>query len=361
MGEQPQETPQPTRIFISYAPVRADEELRQRLESHLRLMERQGLIALWSSGRVGPGEKWSANTSAKLDAAQVILLLVSADYVASDPHWREMERAIARHEVGEARVIPVLLSPCDWRAAPLGRLEPLPRDGRPITLWDNPDEAWADVVRDVRQVLFDATAAPLSARPAKEPGRREQGVAIAAAIGVSVALVVPLGAILTEFNAPSAELMISAQPAPGGVASVDSSATLVVDSAANSSTSSSARAPSVSARAHAVPRAPRTDPVGQAFSHRGIVFSDRPVPNLKVLLVGTRCTVTTDDTGLFDFARCDPAEVSRLVNPSVYIRFPRSNRTCIVRLLQPPLVSRIDVTKEGCVQEGVFSAPLRDF
>ncbi|WP_437723130.1 toll/interleukin-1 receptor domain-containing protein [Sorangium sp. So ce861] len=138
-------------VFISYAP--ADKALYARLEVHLQLLVRQGAIDPWHQGRVGPGEEWTAATTAQLGAARVILLLVSADYLATDPHWREMERALARHAAGEARVVPVILGPCDWHSAPFGTLRPLPEGGRPVTTWPNPEEAWADVVQGVRAAL----------------------------------------------------------------------------------------------------------------------------------------------------------------------------------------------------------------
>lgn len=142
------DTTTPLNVFVSFSP--SDEVLRKRLEVHLSLMVRQGLINPWHEGRVEVGKEWAVETTNQLDSAQVILLLVSADYLAGPSHWREMDRALKRHSTGEARVVPIILSPCDWETAPFGDLRPTPSNRRPITTWSNPEEAWADVARDIR-------------------------------------------------------------------------------------------------------------------------------------------------------------------------------------------------------------------
>ena len=122
------------RVFYSYAD--ADKTLCQRLEDHLTALRRSGAIADWYSGKVGAGGDWEQETEAQLHAADVILLLVSADFL----RWKdaEMDRAIARHKAGEARVIPVLVRPCDWAVAGLSGLSPLPDDGVAVTSTKRP-------------------------------------------------------------------------------------------------------------------------------------------------------------------------------------------------------------------------------
>src|SRR5262249_15647431 len=89
-----------------------------------------------------------------LDNAQVILLLVSPAFMASEHcYCIEMMRAIERHNMGEARVIPIILRPVDWHAAPFGTLQALPLDGRPITLFSNKDKAFFAVSQGIRKAI----------------------------------------------------------------------------------------------------------------------------------------------------------------------------------------------------------------
>jgi hypothetical protein len=110
------------------------------------------------------GESWSHQVDKNLKIADIILLLVSADFLASDYCYEtELQVAISRHGEG-AGVIPVILRPCDWHDAPFRRHIVLPRDGRPVTFWNNQDEAWTDVARGIRLVCKELVA--LSWHPA---------------------------------------------------------------------------------------------------------------------------------------------------------------------------------------------------
>lgn len=141
----------PIKLFFSYS--HKDEDLRDELEAHLSLLERQGVIESWHDRRVAPGQERAGEIDRSLEAAGIILLLVSPDFVASDYCYaREMTRALERNAAGQATVIPVILRPTDWHGAPFGGLQALPRDGRPVTLWPERDEAWLDVVRGIRMV-----------------------------------------------------------------------------------------------------------------------------------------------------------------------------------------------------------------
>lgn len=139
-------------LFFSYSHV--DEAHRDQLEVHLAALKRQGLIATWHDRRIIAGAAVGAAVDANLDASQVILLLVSSDFIASDYCYeREMKRAMERHEKGEARVIPVILRPCDWHDLPFGELLAAPRDGKAITTWANIDEALLDVERAIKAAV----------------------------------------------------------------------------------------------------------------------------------------------------------------------------------------------------------------
>jgi TIR domain len=143
--------PRPTiRLFYSYS--HKDEALRDELEEALALLKRQGLISGWHDRRIGAGEEWKGTIDKNLEEAQVVLLLVSSSFLASDYCWDlETKRAIERHDRGEAKVIPVILRPCDWHGAPFGKLQALPKDGKAVTSWANKDEAWTDVAKGIRR------------------------------------------------------------------------------------------------------------------------------------------------------------------------------------------------------------------
>lgn len=141
-----------TTLFFSYSHF--DEVLRDQLETHLSGLRRQGIISSWHDRRITTGTELGEAIDSHIDTADVILLLISPDFIGSDYCYeREMDRALERHRKGQARVIPVILRPCDWHALPFGKLLAAPKDGRPITMWPNIDEAFLDVVTAIKAAL----------------------------------------------------------------------------------------------------------------------------------------------------------------------------------------------------------------
>ena len=139
-------------IFFSYA--HEDEDLRKKLEKHLILMQRHGIIKAWHDHDIKAGDDSESEIEKHLDSAQIILLLISDDFIFSEELWeRDVTRAMQRHEAKEARVIPVILRPVDWKDAPFGRLQPLPRNRQAVTNWANQDEAFTEIAKDIRQVV----------------------------------------------------------------------------------------------------------------------------------------------------------------------------------------------------------------
>jgi TIR domain len=137
-------------VFVSYS--HEDETLRDKLATHLKLLERQGVIQQWHDRQILAGTEWKGEIDGNLESAQIILLLISADFLASDYCYDlEMGRALERHDAGTARVIPIVLRPVDnlWKA-PFGKLQALPTDGKAVTLWENQDAAFADVAKGIR-------------------------------------------------------------------------------------------------------------------------------------------------------------------------------------------------------------------
>jgi len=149
-------TPTPTRretveVFFSYS--HKDEKLRNQLANHLSIMEREGAIKSWHDRKITAGSEWAGQIAEHLESARIILLLISAEFLASNYCYDlEMGRALERHEANEAVVIPIILKPVDWYNSPFGKLQALPRDGKAITTWRNRDEGFTQVARELRSV-----------------------------------------------------------------------------------------------------------------------------------------------------------------------------------------------------------------
>jgi hypothetical protein len=139
-------------LFFSYSHV--DESLRNQLEKHLAALKRQGLLDTWHDRRILAGQDFGNEIDIYLEVADIILLLVSADFLSSDYCYnREMTRAMERHKAKEAIVIPVILRPCDWHDTPFGRLLAVPKDGLPVSKWPDVDDALLDVVTAIKEAL----------------------------------------------------------------------------------------------------------------------------------------------------------------------------------------------------------------
>ncbi|MGB8699999.1 MAG: TIR domain-containing protein [Thermosynechococcaceae cyanobacterium] len=142
----------PIEVFISYS--HKDETLLEELVTHLANLRRQGKIMAWHDRAIEAGEEWAAQIKGNLESAQIILLLISPPFIASDYCYDiEMQRAIARHKEGTARVIPIIIRPSDWQDSPFSKLQVLPKDALPVTQWSDRDAAFLDVVQGIRRAV----------------------------------------------------------------------------------------------------------------------------------------------------------------------------------------------------------------
>jgi hypothetical protein len=150
----------PTEVLYCCSDSRKDEEMRQNLEKHLKILQRQGVITTCHKGMISAGKELESETYKQLMTADIILLLISSDFFFSDFCWNiEVKRAMERHEAKEARVVPVILYPTnDWESAPFGKLKSLPKDGKPISKWGDRDEAFCNVALGIRAVVKELTA-----------------------------------------------------------------------------------------------------------------------------------------------------------------------------------------------------------
>jgi len=145
-----------SKLFFSYS--HKDEVLRDELEIHLSMLKRQGLIETWHDRRIGAGREFDKEISKNLEDADVVLLLVSPYFLASDYCYNvEMSRALQKHEQGQARVIPVILHPCDWHSSPFGNLLAMPKDGKPISKYPNQHDAFLEIVNAIKLAVKDVS------------------------------------------------------------------------------------------------------------------------------------------------------------------------------------------------------------
>src|SRR5947209_11294330 len=126
----------------------------QGLKTHLMPLQRQGLITVWSDSDIHAGANWQEEIEKHLDTAQIILLLVSPDFIASEYCYsKEMTRAMDRYKRNEARVIPIILRPTHWDGTPFATIQALPKDAKPITKWNTEDDALYDVVESIGNIV----------------------------------------------------------------------------------------------------------------------------------------------------------------------------------------------------------------
>jgi|GEM_PF-2286787 len=143
-------------VFLSYSNSREDERLYQKLSNHLSLLENDGVISLWCERQISAGQERENQINERLNTASIVLLLVSSDFIASISCCNIVERAMQRHQSGQARVIPVLLRPVIWRDTSFGRLQALPTNGKPITEWGRKqDKAFIDIFEGIKTVAAE--------------------------------------------------------------------------------------------------------------------------------------------------------------------------------------------------------------
>lgn len=182
--------PPPLELFYSYA--HTDEDLRAKLEKHLAALQRAQLISGWSDRKILPGTEWAAEIQAAMERAGIILLLISADFLASEYCYNiELPFALKRHQAGSAIVIPVLLRPVEWKDTPFAVLQALPDGARAVTLWPNQDEAFAEIAARLRERIYAQRLA--ATKPGSQPAMQPSSVAQPRVLDAAVASHIPLG------------------------------------------------------------------------------------------------------------------------------------------------------------------------
>lgn len=148
VGQEKRRNRQPIRHVLSCAPE--DRLFRDELVQGLQVLRRQQTIEIWHEGLVLPGANGDAEVERHIEQDDIVLMLLSPDFLSSDRCMGQAERALRRHERHEVRLVPVLARPASWLATQFGSLPPLPTDGTPITSWPNRDQAWANISGGIR-------------------------------------------------------------------------------------------------------------------------------------------------------------------------------------------------------------------
>ena len=185
----------PVSLFYSYA--HEDEALRDELAGHLKILERRGLISAWHDRRIVPGQAWGQDIDKNLTAADLVLLLVSTDFIGSDYIWGvELAQTMQRQQAQQCEVVPIIvravdIDPADADDLPFLKLQALPPDLKPVTSWANRDEAWTQVAKGLR-----ATVGLIrSRRPAPIPAPALPAAAAAAAAASPASPVSPVSPV----------------------------------------------------------------------------------------------------------------------------------------------------------------------
>lgn len=143
--------PHAAQVFISYHP--ADQLALEQLEKHLKPLQANGLIDYWHNGLALAGADLSETRKIKLSAADIVLLLVSPDFVSSIEHEaQEVKPSIKRARRNKLSVIPILIRSSLWNETLYKDYRPLPKNSQPVSQWKNHDEAWVDVVTGLKVV-----------------------------------------------------------------------------------------------------------------------------------------------------------------------------------------------------------------
>lgn len=140
------------KIFISYS--HKDENHRKDLGTHLASLERQGKVTIWHDRVIKAGDDWKGEIHQNLEDSDIVLLLISSDFIASNYCFDvEMTRALELHRTGSAVVIPIILRHCSWKELEFSKLQATPKDAKPVSQWEDKDEAWLDVIESIKGKL----------------------------------------------------------------------------------------------------------------------------------------------------------------------------------------------------------------
>jgi len=135
------------KIFYSYS--HKDERYREQLEKWLVQLKRDNLIEEWHDRKILPGDKWQGVIDDNLIESDIVIFLVSQDFLASESCYKEIEYAISY----EKRVVPIILKTCSWLDSKIKEFQALPKDGKPVNKWEKEEDAWLDIYIGLKRII----------------------------------------------------------------------------------------------------------------------------------------------------------------------------------------------------------------
>ena len=134
-----------TKLFISYS--HKDDSHREELEERLAMLKRNNIVSVWHDRKILAGEEWKDKIDDKLESADIILFLISPSFLASNYCFDvEVKKAMEKQAAGTAKIISIIVRTCDWHECEFSKFQAVPKDARPLDLWENKDSAWQDVI-----------------------------------------------------------------------------------------------------------------------------------------------------------------------------------------------------------------------
>ena len=140
-------------LFYSYAD--SDKIWLERFEKQFSYLRKEGYIQDWHVGKLKGGDERKEQTLKHLRQADIILLLISSDYMSSDDLAHQAQMAMKQQQANNAvSVIPILLRPvADWEKGPYGTLQAFPRDGKWISGRLDYDQALKEIAEEISGIV----------------------------------------------------------------------------------------------------------------------------------------------------------------------------------------------------------------
>jgi tetratricopeptide (TPR) repeat protein len=150
------QTRQTINIFISYSSE--DEKWLEKLETHLASLKNSSKIQIWHVRSIEPGAERDSEIKKLIEKSQIILLLISPDFLASDECYKiQLPHAIQCREERKIKIIPIILRPTDWESSDCSVFNPLPKNRKPITEWEEKDKAFLSIAKEIGRIISSET------------------------------------------------------------------------------------------------------------------------------------------------------------------------------------------------------------
>ncbi len=136
------------KIFISYC--HCDERYAKKLINHLSVLVKNKLVEYWYDRCIDGGQLWNKKIMDELNDSQIVILLVSADFLALQFCY-DIEYKLAEEK--NKKIVPIIVRPCSWHLSPIGQYQAYPKDGKPIENFSNQDTAFTCIINKLNDLI----------------------------------------------------------------------------------------------------------------------------------------------------------------------------------------------------------------